>query len=148
MKKSAIAFSVVLILSINLLVAQKTTISLNSLGYQPQSLKKASIVGEAQTFLIKRADDQSTVFQEKLSAPVFQKDVNQNVSLADFSSLTKEGKYYLELPDGSKSAVFEISRTVYNQAFYTSMRAFYLWRCGTAVDGIHNGHHYSHEACH
>ena len=148
MKKSAIAFSVVLILSINLLVAQKTTISLNSLGYQPQSLKKASIVGEAQTFLIKRADDQSTVFQEKLSAPVFQKDVNQNVSLADFSSLSKEGKYYLELPDGSKSAVFEISRTAYNQAFYTSMRAFYLWRCGTAVDGIHNGHHYSHEACH
>jgi endoglucanase len=25
---------------------------------------------------------------------------------------------------------------------------FYLWRCGTAVSGDHNGNHYAHEACH
>jgi endoglucanase len=68
--------------------------------------------------------------------------------VADFSSFTKKGKYYLETPDGSKSSEFEISPSVYNQAFYTSMRGFYLWRCGTAVAGDHNGIHYSHEACH
>ncbi len=148
MKKTVVVILTILSLSINQLFAQQTTISLNSLGFLPQSSKKASIVGEPKTFTVKRANDQSIVFNGKVSEPVLQKDVNQNVSLADFSSLNKEGKYYIELPDGSKSAIFEISRTAYNQAFYTSMRAFYLWRCGTAVDGMYNGHRYSHEACH
>jgi endoglucanase len=109
------------------------SIHLNSLGFLPQSPKKASIVGEATSFVIKQADNQAVVFQGKVTAPVFQKDVNQNVGLADFSSFTKNGKYYLETPEGAKSVVFEISPKVYNQAFYTSMRGFYLWRCGTAV---------------
>ncbi len=148
MKKTVVIILAFLFLSINQLFAQQTTISLNSLGFLPQSSKKASIVGEPKTFTIKRADNQSIVFNGKVSEPVFQKDVNQNVTLADFSSLNKEGKYYIELTDGNKSDIFEISKTVYNQAFYTSMRAFYLWRCGTVVDEMYNGHHYLHEACH
>jgi endoglucanase len=147
MRKPIIVISSLLVLTANFLFAQ-TTISLNSLGFQPQSTKKASITGDVKTFAIKRTDNQSIVFQGKISDPVFQKDVNQSVSLADFSGLNKEGSYFIELPDGSKSPVFDISRKAYNQAFYTSMRAFYLWRCGTAVDGTHNGHLYSHEACH
>ena len=123
-------------------------IHLNSLGFLPQSSKKASIVGETKSFVIKQADNQAVVFQGKVSASVFQKDVNQNVGLADFSSFSKNGKYYLETPEGAKSVVFEISPKVYNQAFYTSMRGFYLWRCGTAVEGIHNGHQFSHAPCH
>ena len=123
-------------------------IHLNSLGFLPQSSKKASIIGETKSFVIKQADNQAVVFQGEVSAPVFQKDVNQNVGLADFSSFSKNGKYYLETPEGTKSVVFEISPKVYNQAFYTSMRGFYLWRCGAAVEGIHNGHLFSHAPCH
>jgi endoglucanase len=74
--------------------------------------------------------------------------VNQNVRTADFSQVTKKGKYFLETSDGAKSAEFEISLNAYNQAFYTSMRGFYLWRCGTAVEGTHNGHHFAHGICH
>ncbi|HNX55890.1 MAG TPA: glycoside hydrolase family 9 protein [Prolixibacteraceae bacterium] len=148
MKKSVAYTLAVFFLSINLLAAQNATISINSIGFKPQAVKKASVAGEANEFVIKRADDKSIVFEGKLSAPVFQKDVNQNVSLADFSSLNKVGKYFIELPDGSKSALFEISKTAYDQAFYTSMRAFYLWRCGTAVAGDYSGKKYSHEACH
>ena len=128
--------------------AQKQSICINSLGFLPQASKKASIVGEAKSFVIKQAENQAVVFQGKVSNSVFQKDVNQNVGLADFSSFSKNGKYYLETPDGIKSVIFEISPKVYNQAFYTSMRGFYLWRCGTAVEGEHNGIHYAHEACH
>jgi endoglucanase len=128
--------------------AQNQSICINSLGFLPESTKKASIVGEVKSFVIKKASDQSKVFEGTISGSVFQKDVNQTVSIADFSTFTKKGKYYLETPDGSKSIVFEISPSVYNQAFYTSMRGFYLWRCGTAVAGDHNGIHYSHEACH
>ena len=135
-----------LVLCSNFIWAQ--SIHLNSLGFLPQSSKKASIVGETKSFVIKQADNQAIVFRGTVSTPVFQKDVNQNVGLADFSSFSKSGKYYLETPEGVKSVVFEISPKVYNQAFYTSMRGFYLWRCGTAVEGTHIGHLYSHAPCH
>lgn len=129
-------------------LAQTQSIRLNSLGFQPQSSKKATVAGEARSFVIKQVSGQAVVFKGNLSSPAFQKDVNQSTSTADFSSLTKSGNYYLETPEGIKSIEFEISPKVYNQAFYTCMRGFYLWRCGTAVEGVHNGIHYAHEACH
>ena len=132
----------------NSTIAQDHSIHLNSLGFLPQSSKKASVIGEAKSFVIKSVSDKSVVYKGKISTSVFQKDVNQNVSVADFSSFTKNGRYYLETSDGTKSTEFEISPKVYNQAFYTSMRAFYLWRCGTAVDAVYNGIHYSHAPCH
>ncbi len=128
--------------------AQSKSICLNSLGYLPQSSKNASIVGDSKSFVIRRASDRAVVFKGKISAAVSQKDVDQKVGLANFSSFSKNGKYYLETPEGTKSVEFEISPKAYNEAFYTSMRAFYLWRCGTAVSGDHNGIHYAHEACH
>jgi len=146
MRTIASTILALLVLCSNSIWAQ--SIHLNSLGFLPQSSKKASIVGETKSFVIKQADDQAIVFRGKVSNPVFQKDVNQKVGLADFSSFSKDGKYYLEIPEGAKSGVFEISPKVYNQAFYTSMRGFYLWRCGTTVEGTHNGHLYSHAPCH
>lgn len=139
-------FLFVLIFVFSTSVAQN--IRLNSLGYLPHAAKKASVISESATFVVKRASDQKAIFEGKLSEPVSQKDVNQSVRMADFSSLNKNGKYFLETPDGSKSVEFEISPSAYNQAFYTSMRGFYLWRCGTAVQGVHNGHQFAHEACH
>jgi endoglucanase len=127
---------------------QSQRIQLNSLGFLPDQPKKASVVGESKSFVVKRASDQQRVFEGKLSKPVFQKDVNQNVSIADFSGLTKVGRYFLETKEGAKSVEFEIGPKVYNNAFYTAMRGFYLWRCGTAVEGTHNGHHFAHAACH
>jgi endoglucanase len=144
---ASIIFALI-VLSASFTWAQSQSIRLNSLGFLPQSSKKASIIGETKSFVIKQADSQVVVFQGKVSTPVFQKDVNQNVGLADFSSFSKNGKYYLETSEGTKSIVFDISPKVYNQAFYTSMRGFYLWRCGTAVEGIHNGHQFAHAPCH
>jgi endoglucanase len=132
----------------SLVLAQTQSICINSLGFLPEASKKASIVGDVKSFVIKKVSDQSIVFNGSVSPPVFQKDVNQTVSVADFSKFSKNGKYYLETSEGAKSVEFEISPKVYNQAFYTSMRGFYLWRCGTAVEGDYNGIHYSHEACH
>jgi len=128
--------------------AQAQSVHLNSLGFMTDQPKKASIIGDTKSYVIKQVSDQAVVFKGEVSKPVFQKDVDQNVAVADFSSLTKNGKYYLETADGIKSVEFEISPKVYNQAFYTSMRGFYLWRCGTSVQGTYNGHHFAHAACH
>ena len=127
---------------------QTKSVNLNSLGFLPQQSKKASIIGDSVSFSIKRSDNQAVVFKGQMSQPVFQKDVNQRVAIADFSSVTKTGKYYLETSGGARSVEFEISPKVYNQPFYSSMRGFYLWRCGTAVEGSHNGVRYAHDACH
>ena len=128
--------------------AQPQSIHLNSLGFLPDQSKKASITGQTKSVVVKQVSDQKVVFQVKLSEPLFQKDVNQMVTVADFSGLSQQGNYYLETAEGIKSTGFEVSQRVYNQAFYTSMRAFYLWRCGTPVEGSHNGYHFAHEACH
>jgi len=148
MKSTASLLFAFVILAFTSIFAQGQNIQINSLGFLPQSTKKASVISDSKTFVIKQVADHAVVFQGKIPEAVFQKDVNQKVGVADFSAFTKNGKYYLETPEGSKSSEFEISPKVYNQAFYTSMRAFYLWRCGTAVEGTHNGIHYTHEACH
>lgn len=68
--------------------------------------------------------------------------------IADFSQLKEKGRFYLDVPGVGRSFDFEIGDKVYDFAFYTVMRGFYLWRCGTAVEGEHNGIRYAHAACH
>lgn len=148
MKLSILFLSFLLLCSYFPAISQTQSIHLNSLGFLPQSSKKASIVGDSKSFTVKKATDKTVVFNGNTSTAVSQKDLDQTVCIADFSNFSKPGKYYIETPEGVKSIEFEISNTAYNNAFYTSMRGFYLWRCGTAVSGDHNGRHYEHAACH
>lgn len=129
-------------------VSQKADIRLNSLGFLPDMPKKASIIVECDKFTVKKAADDSVVYSGKTTGPVHQDDVNQDVWIADFSSLGEKGKFYLDVTGVGKSCEFEISDNVYDFAYYTTMRGFYLWRCGCAVKGEHNGNHYSHGPCH
>ncbi|HPR32182.1 MAG TPA: glycoside hydrolase family 9 protein [Prolixibacteraceae bacterium] len=122
--------------------------SLNALGYLPDQPKIASVLSGFEDFSVVDAENGQTVLTGKLSAPVFQDDVQQTVQYADFSPLKERGIYYLQINDTLRSPVFSISPDVYKPALYTSMRAFYLWRCGTAVEGVHNGIRYAHDACH
>ncbi len=129
-------------------VGTNDNIRLNSLGYLPAAQKKASIVGRCSDFAVKDASTGKEVYSGKTTGPVTQSDVHQDVWIADFSKVNKPGKYYLEVKGVGSSYEFEIGDKVYNEAFRTSMRAFYLWRCGTAVEGNYKGNHYSHAACH
>ena len=126
----------------------KTVISLNSAGFLPNMPKKATLTGEANTFTLKNATDGKVVYKHEVTGPAYQKDIDQEVWFADFSDFSKEGKYYLELPNGSRSVDFRIAPDVYNPDYYTTMRAFYLWRCGTAVSGDYQGDHFGHGPCH
>ncbi len=87
--------------------AQSQSIHLNSPGFLLQSSKKTSVIGTAETFEIKQVAGQKDVFNGEISSPAFQKDGNQNV--ADISSRTKNGKYYLKLVGGTKSVGFTLS---------------------------------------
>jgi len=125
-----------------------SAIRLNSLGYLPKANKKATIISKCSDFAVKAVGDSNAVYSGKASGPFYQQDVNQATWIADFSKVNKPGKYYIDVPGVGKSYEFEIGDKVYNFALYTAMRAFYLWRCGTAVEGDFNGNHYSHAACH
>ena len=108
-------------------------IRLNSLGFLPAMQKKATIASECTSFTIKRVSDGHAAFSGNVTGPLQQKDVNEVVWIADFSAVFEKGKFYLDVPGVGRSFDFEIGDTVYDFAFYTAFRGFYLWRCGTAV---------------
>lgn len=141
--------AIVVLFSVAALLADDVQkVRLNSIGYLPDRPKNASIAGECSQFVVMRIKDNAKVLEGKTTGPVFNKDTNEQLYTADFSALKAPGEYQLEIPGVGKSATFKISADVYNQPFYTVMRAMYLWRCGTAVSGTHNGKIFSHEACH
>jgi endoglucanase len=128
--------------------SQVEPIRLNSLGYLPNQPKIASVEKLFQTFEVIDVKSSKVVLKGKVGESAKQADIAQEVWMADFSKLKKPGTYKIKLNTGDVSPAFKIANDVYNGAFTTSMRAFYLWRCGTAVSGEYNGHHYAHEACH
>jgi endoglucanase len=130
------------------LFAQPSAFRFNSIGYLPNHPKVASISEAFSHFDIIEAHSQTSVFQGKSEGPFQQTDVETRVWKADFSKLIKPGTYQIKLDNGSLSDEFVIADDVYNDAFTTSMRAFYLWRCGTAVSGEYNGITYEHDICH
>ena len=150
MKKIIISFVLLLAISSQsiILAAETTPIKLNSLGYLPQSVKKATITTEATVFQVISSQTGLEVFQGKLSGQIYQKDVDQKVWIADFSKVTQPGKYTLQIKGIGKSYEFTIGSDVYKKPYVTSMRAFYLWRCGMPVHSDYNGNHYETKACH
>jgi endoglucanase len=123
-------------------------IYLNSLGYLPGQSKIASVEPSVLAFQVVEASSGKVVYSGETSDTVSQADVKRAVRFADFSKVKTPGNYFLQANDSMKSPVFTIGTSVYNQPLVTSFRAFYLWRCGTAVEGDYNGIHYSHQACH
>lgn len=121
----------------------------NALGFLPAAEKQMTInLTDAEEFRVRRADNDKVVYEGTLGEVLTQKDVNESVRIADFSELTREGKYYLEIPGVGRSRDFTIGQQAYNDAYATAMRAFYLWRCGTAIDHTYKGIRYQQEICH
>src|SRR4030042_2960440 len=122
-----------LFFAVNCTWGADSDIRLNSLGFLPAMPKKATIISECSTFTVKNVNASEIVFSGTVTGPITQKDVNQVAWLADFSAVTEKGKFYLEVAGVGRSIDFEIGDMVYDFAYYTVMRGFYLWRCGTAV---------------
>ncbi|MBN2183221.1 MAG: glycoside hydrolase family 9 protein, partial [Sedimentisphaerales bacterium] len=141
-------FYALVILMFSLSAACGSDIRLNSLGFLPGMPKKASVIKKSADFTVKRASDDSIVYSGEISTPVHQDDVNQDVWVADFSKFGEKGRFYLDVPGVGKSCEFEIGENVYDSAYYTVMRGFYLWRCGCEVEGEHKGKKYLHDGCH
>ncbi|WP_265443766.1 glycoside hydrolase family 9 protein [Acetivibrio straminisolvens] len=121
-------------------------VRINSIGFIPNQSKKATVAANCSTFYIVKED--GTIVYTGTTTSMFDNDTNETVYIADFSSVTEEGTYYLAVPGVGKSVNFKIAKDVYENPFKTAMLGMYLLRCGTSVSATYNGIHYSHGPCH
>ena len=128
--------------------AEPAAIRLNTIGYRPEAPKHASIAAKCSTFSVVRLRDGKKVLEGKTTGPAGNADTGEQLWTADFSDLTAAGGYCLDVPGVGKSARFDVGASVYAKPFRTVVRGMYLWRCGIAVRGSHNGQTFSHEPCH
>src|ERR1700743_489743 len=118
----------------------------SQIGYAPHWRKVATLpaTGAAKTFRIVAENDLThPVLEAALSAPVTDVLSGDSVVLADFSRLTRPGKYRL-ISGQLTSPSFPIGAASYTETLRTAMLGFHGQRCGTAVTiGP-----YHHAACH
>lgn len=125
-----------------------SAIRLNSVGYLPKAEKHVSLAAPCTNFSVVRISDNKTVSTGKVTGPALDADTGESLYTADFSSVKKAGDYRVVVPGVGESAPFHISADVYREPYYTVMRGFYLWRCGTAVSGDYRGQTFAHAICH
>ena len=128
--------------------AAPSSIRLNTIGFLPNQPKHASIAAAVTNFNVLRSRDGVIVFTGGITGPQTNVDSREALGLADFSALNQPGEFQLDVPGVGRSASFRISNDVYREAFRTVTRAMYLWRCGTAVSGTHNGQTFTQAICH
>lgn len=132
----------------SLALAAAPEIRIDQVGYLPGAPKLALVAADAETFQLKRASDNATVFQGKLGATQLDADSGDTLRLADFSGFRKSGDYYLDVPGVGRSWPFAIRAGLLDRVYYLAMRAFYGQRCGTKVDLGPKFPGYSYPACH
>lgn len=128
--------------------SQTAALQMNTLGYLPTADKVANSSQSFHFFQLIDTNTDKVVFEGNAEGPMSQADLGVDVWTANFTTITKPGTYRLQLDNGTVSEPFKIAADVYNFAFNTAMRGFYLWRCGTDISGEFNGNRFEHKACH
>ncbi|HWI64886.1 MAG TPA: glycoside hydrolase family 9 protein [Symbiobacteriaceae bacterium] len=129
-------------------------IRINQVGYLPLAAKIATVMvakgGEGKPgpgFRVVRADSGQEVLTGTLKGPVEEPEASGGPTwLADFSTLTKEGTYKVEIKGSGESHPFRISPQIYSDLYSVTLRSYFLARCGTALDDPTTG--LKHAACH
>ena len=118
---------------------------LNQVGFTKNSAKKAVLDFEATDFQIKN-DKGESVYSGKVQHFGTDEISGEDVSVADFSELTKEGTYKLFSGD-AESVTFAIGDNVYDKLMKDICKCFYFLRCGDALTKEYAGDYY-HKPCH
>jgi endoglucanase len=145
-----VAFTIALTVALSFAIARAadTDIRYNSLGFLPDHAKRAAVTANCSSFTVRRASDDVPVFPGSATGPVRNQGTGEDIWTLDFSSYREPGIYYLDVPGVGRTPPFPIGEKVYDFAYYTVMRGFYLWRCGMGVEAHFRGNHYRTQACH
>lgn len=123
-------------------------IYVNQVGYRPSHPKFVYVDQPADSFSVLDASTRSILFTGKL-AIWKTKDPASGMTLyrGDFTTLTRAGLYSIRTSGGEESPVFAVQDTVYRAIWKSSLKGFFLQRCGTAL-GITSANVYAHPVCH
>jgi endoglucanase len=125
-------------------------IRVNTIGFLPDAVKCATLLGEAAQFRVLDAATGAVAFSGAVSAPVrtAPTDTDETVRIADFTALQTPGRYVLEVDGLGRSVPFAIGPQVWNEPYQIVTRGMYLWRCGVEVHAEWHGRTYHHGPCH
>lgn len=123
----------------------KFDVFVNQTGYLPNGEKTAFMAFPAESFSAIDSDG-NTVLTGVTEKFGFDELSGDTVFTADFSSLTKSGKYYISA-EGKHSAEFVISEDVYRKNAEMLLHAFYYLRCGCELVPKYAGE-FVHGKCH
>ena len=131
-----------------IVTAKKTTkINLNQLGYLPDDQKVAVVKSKSKIkgdFTVVDALTGKAVYSGKISRQRYNRASGEQTAQADFSALKTEGTFKLVAEGYGESFEFKIAHGVYDELLQSTLRFFYLQRCGDDVDD----EEFSHPACH
>jgi len=147
MKKIWLVIAAVICCSV-FLQAADSDIVYCAAGYKPIMEKKASVNVSCAAFQILRSSDNAVVYSGSASAPIYTPDSERNVYVLDFSPLTTPGNYYINVDGVGRTQNFEVSETVFEDAFKKVFLGMYMWRSGTPVSYTYGSTTYSWNAGH
>lgn len=120
-------------------VAIAADVRVNQLGFYPNTTKQFVVTNAStDSFFVRNVSDDAIVAKGKLPAPITWSGSGESAQLGDFSSLTTEGYYYIQVKNVGRSSPFRIRKDLYAQAYRDAMRAFYFWRCSDSIS-LENG---------
>ena len=137
-------------------------IQVNQIGYRPSDVKVATFrIGDTKavsdsvntektisdTFRVVNSKSGQIVFEGNTS-DIKESEINGEINATgDFSEVTTEGTYFIESDDNGRSYEFVIRDNVYEEVLKSSMKMFYLQRCGCELPKLY-AEKYAHKACH
>src|SRR5512137_1465725 len=77
--------------------AADSDVKVSSIGYLPGRSKRASVTASGTQWKLVRDADGSVAASGNLSAAKSDPDTSQSIAVADFSSVTETGKFYVEV---------------------------------------------------
>ena len=133
-KKLSVLLFFAFLLGVQPLFSQMNFIRVNQVGYYAHSTKQAILANmEAEDFEIREYVSGDVVFRGELQEGKHWKQSNETLQVADFSALTKPGKYYVYCLN-EKSHPFEIKeKAVYESLSIWTLKAFYMWRASIDI---------------
>ncbi|GJG87278.1 endoglucanase [Gemmatimonadetes bacterium T265] len=110
-------------------------VRVNQIGYYPNGPKVAVVAADSApaTFAVLTADRGDTVFTGTLSAARRWGPSDEVVRQADFSALSRPGRYVLAVAGVGRSDAFTVGRGVLRELARASLKAFYFQRASTAL---------------
>ncbi|WP_293751912.1 glycoside hydrolase family 9 protein [uncultured Paraglaciecola sp.] len=115
-------------------------IKLNQVGFLPSDTKIAVVPSsQATTFLLVNANDGSQVFTGQLSASQHWAPAKDEVSIADFSSVTAPGEYRIKVSGFADSNIVTINNDAFLAAHDAALKAYYFNRASSELLSKHAG---------